>query len=89
MLRITIQLIPRGDERKARTIGTMEIVNDCTGTLDVGNYIGTLHAEYTPTNGRHARVTNFRRRKLSAWSLVGAFLKVWGHTAHPLRDMSK
>ena len=85
MIRVTIQLIPRGDESKARTLGTMEIVNDATGTPDVGNYDGTLHAEYTRADGRKGRVINFKRRGQSVWS----FLKLWGHTAHSPRDMTK
>lgn len=89
MLRITIQLIPRGDESKVRTIGTMEIANDGTGTPDLGNYIGKLHAEYTGPDGRNGRLTKFNRHKQSVWSLVGGFLKLWGHTAHSPREMSK
>ena len=89
MIRITIQLIPKGDESRARTLGTMEIANDGTGDLQVGNYEGTLHAEYTQPNGRKGRVSNFNRQKQSVWSLVGAFLKLWGHTAHSPRDMTK
>lgn len=89
MLRVTIQLIPRGDESRARTLGTMEITNDATGNMDVGNYVGTLHAEYTTPAGRKGRLKNFNRRKQSVWSLVGGFLKLWGHTSHPPREMEK
>ncbi len=89
MIRITIQLIPKGDESRARTLGKMEIANDATGNQDVGNYEGTLHAEYTRPEGRKGRVSDFNRRKQSAWSLVGAFLKLWGHTAHPPSKMEK
>lgn len=80
MIRITIQLIPKGDESRARTLGTMEIANDGTGTQDIGNYDATLHAEYTPSTGRKARVEGFRRKKQSVWTLVGAVLKRTGHT---------
>jgi hypothetical protein len=88
MLRVTIELLPYGDESQARTLGTLEIANDATGTLDVGNYTGKLFAEYTGQGGRTGRVLNFSRRKQSAWSLVGAFLKLWGHTKHPNSEMS-
>lgn len=67
----------------------MDIANDGTGTSDTGNYVATLHAEYTGKDGRKGRITNFNRRKQSAWSLVGAVLKLFGHTAHPPKDMSK
>jgi len=89
MLRITIQMVPKGDEARAYTLAKMEIANDATGTVDAGNYTGTLHAEYTKPDGRKGRVTNFNRRKQSVWSLVGAFLKLWGHTAHSPKDMTK
>ena len=38
--------------------------------------------------GRKGRVTKFNRRKQSVWSLVGAFLKLWGHTSHSPKEMS-
>ena len=38
MLRLTLTLIPRGDERRARELGRVEIENDSTGTEAVGNY---------------------------------------------------
>jgi hypothetical protein len=80
VIRVTVQLIPKGDERRARTLGTMDIANDGTGTEELGHYSGTLHAEYTGTNGRRGRVEGFARRRQSVWSLVGAFLAQWGHT---------
>jgi hypothetical protein len=82
MLRVTIELLPRGDESRARKIGTLLIANDATGTETIGNYRGTLHAEYTGLGGRTGHVENFNRKTQSVWSLVGAFLKGWGHTKH-------
>jgi hypothetical protein len=67
----------------------MEIANDATGSEHLGNYEGTLHAEYTPPGGRKGAVKNFNRSKQSVWSLVGGFLKLFGHTAHPPKDMEK
>lgn len=84
MIRVTVELIPKGDESRARKLATMEIANDATGTTEVGNYRGTLHAEYTPKEGRHGRVLGFHRKRQSVWSLIGAFLKQLGHTKHPL-----
>ncbi|MEL7503151.1 MAG: hypothetical protein AAFN18_11850 [Cyanobacteria bacterium J06554_6] len=37
-LRITIELLPFGNQARARTIGLMEIANDTTGTKEQGNY---------------------------------------------------
>ena len=89
MIRITVELISAVDSKRNRVLGTMEIANDGTGTVESGNYVGTLHAEYTRPDGRKGRLTNFNRRKQSVWSLVGGFLKLWGHTAHSPREMTK
>lgn len=58
----------------------MTIANDGSGTVETGNYTGTLHAEYTPPAGRPGAVRGFARQRQSVWTLVGAFLKQWGHT---------
>jgi hypothetical protein len=89
MIRITVELVSAVDPSRSRTLGTMTIANDGTGTREVGNYVGTLHAEYTGSSGRTGRVTNFNRRRQSTFSLIGAFLKLWGHTSHSPKDMSK
>lgn len=39
MIRVKIELVPFGDESKVTTIGELKIVNDGTGTKDIGNYI--------------------------------------------------
>jgi hypothetical protein len=80
MIRVTIELISAVDPSRNRVLGTMEICNDGTGDERFGNYNGKLMAEY---GGRNGRVENFNRTRQSVWSLVGAFLKLWGHTRHP------
>lgn len=89
MIRITVEMFPGGDESRKRTLRTLEIANDATGTVETGHYSGVLHAEYTPPQGRRGRVRNFNRRRQSVWSLVGAFLKMWGHTSHSPKDLLK
>lgn len=89
MIRITVELIPRGNESKKKQLGMMEIANEGTGSMLEGNYEGTLHAEYTPPAGRIGRVRKFNRKTQSVWSLVGAFLKLWGHTRHSPSLMEK
>lgn len=37
-LRVTIELIPRGDESHKRKVAVVDITNDETGTHEVGNY---------------------------------------------------
>lgn len=88
MLRVTVELVPRGIESKARKIATMTIANDGTGNLSTGNYKGVLHAEYTAPTGRLGYVTGFHRKSQSVWSLIGAFLKLWGHTKHSPAKMN-
>ena len=38
-LRVTIELIPRGDESRKRKVAIVDIENDGTGTRERGNYI--------------------------------------------------
>jgi len=37
-LRVTVELIPRGDESRKRKVAVVDIANDGTGTHEVGNY---------------------------------------------------
>jgi len=37
-LRVTIELVPRGDESRKRKVAVVDIINDGTGTHDLGNY---------------------------------------------------
>ena len=38
MIRVTIQMVPNGDETKTRLLGTILITNDGTGNENYGNY---------------------------------------------------
>jgi hypothetical protein len=49
MLRITIEVLPRGDESKKRHLGTVEIANDGTGDEQYGNYAVRLAKFGRPT----------------------------------------
>lgn len=89
MIRVTVELLPNGSEDGKRTLGTLDIANDTTGDESIGNYSGTLHAEYTDEAGRRGWVRGFKRQDQSVWSLIGSFLKLWGHTKHPPRLMMK
>lgn len=89
MIRVTIEILPGGNESRKRTLGTLEIANDGTGDQEIGRYNAVLHAEYTGPEGRQGRVVEFYRHRQSVWSLVGAFLKLWGHTKHSPKHMTK
>lgn len=86
MIRVIVLMVPKGDESRACELARMDIANDGTGSEEQGSYDGTLYAEYC-RGGRKGRVENFRRRRQSVFSLVGAFLKLWGHTKHSVREL--
>lgn len=79
MIKITVELLPHGKEENKRMLGVMLIANDGSGTATVGNYVGSMESEY---GQRAGTVKGFNRKTQSVWSLVGAFLKLWGHTKH-------
>ena len=87
MIRVTVELISAVDASRNRKLGMIEICNDGTGTEDTGCYDAILQCEYT--RGRKGRVMGFNRRQQSVMSLVGAFLKLWGHTSHSPKQMTK
>lgn len=72
MLRITVELLPLGDESRARVLSVAEIANDGTGTLDTGNYVFTLSkGEQANRNvWRQGAVRGFPRRQLGVWDLL-------------------
>ena len=74
MLRVTIELVPLGDESRAREIGMMLIANDGEGTNIKSDYAYT----YGYTDGRGIKFStgtlkNFYRNQ-GAWALVKKIL---------------
>lgn len=62
MIRVTIQMIPRGDESRARHMGTVEIANDGTGDKQSGNYKIRLSRMDSPTRPwKSGAIKNFNR----------------------------
>lgn len=76
MLRVKIELVPFGDETKAKTIGEMLIANDGTGTAEKGNYAAVVAPD--EWNGQPIMYANLKNydRKLSVWCLVQSLLEV-------------
>lgn len=71
MLRITIELVPGGDETRKRHLGTAEIINDASGNIDLGNYTVRLSRMGNPTaTWRCGRVKGFRRQVYGPWDLL-------------------
>lgn len=55
MLRVTVELLPHGDESQRKVLDVIDIVNDGTGSESVGNYrIDTVDVKGT-------RLDNFAR----------------------------
>lgn len=86
MIRVTVELLPHGKEEGKRTLGVMLIANDATGNATYGNYVASMMAEY---GQRAGVVRGFNRKSQSVWSLVGSFLKLWGHTKHAPKLMEQ
>jgi hypothetical protein len=74
MLRVTVELVPGGDERRAKTIARMTIAN-ITRLADISDYEFTAHEHTNPVAATPARETHgtVRRhdRRQTVWSLVG------------------
>jgi hypothetical protein len=73
MLRVTIELVPYGDEDRAKKIATMLIANDATGDWRTGNYAYVYTYTDRPSEIASGTVKNFPR-SLGAWSLVKKIL---------------
>lgn len=71
MIRVTIEILPSGDETRKRHIGTVEIANDGTGSPNFGNYSIRLAKFSGP---RHTwlkgKLTGFDRIKRGPYDLL-------------------
>lgn len=75
MIRITIEILPFGFEDNKRTVGSMEIYNDATGTATRGNYV----FKFFDKLGRkrfNGEIKDFPRKQLTAWDLLFRILKI-------------
>jgi hypothetical protein len=70
MLRVTIELLPLGDETRKRTLGTIDIANDGTGTFERGNYMVRLGKFGGRGVWRRGAVTQFPRRSMGPYDLL-------------------
>lgn len=78
MIRVTIELIPHGDETRKKVIGRGIIINDGTGNWESGNY----HGWFSRVGGRieSFEVKGFPRKRLGCWNLLFRALKGVGGT---------
>lgn len=75
MLRITIELVPRGIEEKARVIARGIIYNAATGSRLRGNYQAIFGGSTKRGGSTYANVTGFKRRSRGPWILLREALK--------------
>jgi len=73
MLRVTVELVPGGDERRARTIARMTIAN-ISNLADISDYEFSAQEVANSIAGTTARVTKGivrqHDRRQTVWSLV-------------------
>lgn len=72
MINIQINLVPGGVVRKMRPIGTINIVNDGTGTGTMGNY--RYLVEHKGKTFAEGEIKNFPRKKKNVIYLLGYVL---------------
>jgi hypothetical protein len=75
MIRITVEMVPKGDESKAFTLAQGIIANDGTGTWDTGNYVYGFSAQASKKNPEpeirtSGRLTGFKRLTDDVWTLM-------------------
>ena len=71
MIRITIEMLPKGDESRKRHLGTAVIGNDGTGTRTRGNYKIRLSRRGQPdSTWKSGSLQGFPRTRLGPWDLL-------------------
>lgn len=68
MLRVTIELLPHGREDNKKVIGIMEVMNDGSGTEEIGNY--NIILREGKKEFKRGGVNEFHRKELGPWDLV-------------------
>ena len=71
MLRVTVELVPFGEEAHARKIAEAVIYNDGTGDRDAGNYV----AGFCEHGWLGSAEIKGHCRAQSVWALVGAAVR--------------
>jgi hypothetical protein len=76
-LRITVDLIPQGDESRRRKIGELYIVNDGSGTREIGNYKFKLIGLTTGGGIERCHTGAYKKFKRARgyWSLIREILE--------------
>jgi len=70
MIRITVELLPKGFEEGKKVLGVATIANNLTGTTTQGNYSYTLFKKGGRTPYKIGRIVDFPRKRLLTWDLL-------------------
>ena len=73
MIRITFEIIPLGIEANKKTVSTLVIHNDITGTKTKGNYKYRFHDKRDRIY-MQGNIKGFDRKGVSKWRLVKLIL---------------
>ena len=74
MIRITVELVPFGQESQKKVIGTMKIINDATGSREMGNYKYLIQNEAGDTV--ESGVYKGFPRALRIWRLIQEIFRI-------------
>jgi len=84
MLRVTVDLVPFGDESRVQPIGEMIIANDGTGNDEFANYVFAMHDDRRGTDFGTAE--NFYRGA-GVWELIAHCINQGSWKEHELTQL--
>jgi hypothetical protein len=72
MIRVTVEMVPHGNEKRAYVIGIGVIANDGTGNTRLGNYVYALNVIEGGATVKYqsGEIKGFRRLENSVWRLL-------------------
>lgn len=90
MLRVTVELVPYGDESKKKQIGQMVIANDSSGDSSKASYQAWTAADaWSKEPARFGKLSGYDRSQ-SVWELVRLVLEAVRLEKHiPDNDLSE
>ena len=79
MIRVTIEMVPKGSEEDSYTLAQGVIINDGTGTLASGSYDYGITGQvkrpgHDPGIWKQGKVGGFARKRDNVWRLLKAVL---------------
>lgn len=75
MIRVIVELVPYGDEQRARVIGEASIVNDGSGDAETGHYYAKLRTDHAGNWIEEERVLRNYSRRNGFWKLLSELTK--------------